>query len=378
MMNQSILFDRTLITIVLTLLGFGLIMVFSASAPISKELYGSQTTIFVRQLMAVMLGLLVLMVTMRIDYHFYQRRSVIYGLLILILVLLVFVLVVPGGVGVRRWIRCGPINFQPSELARLVMVIFSSFYLISKRENLRNFSRGLVPYLLVVGAIVVLVAVEPDLGTAISIAITAGFLLFVGGVRLRFLLAFGAATLPALFFMVVSEPYRFNRVMSFLDPEKDPYGISYQVRQSLIAIGSGGWKGLGFAQGTQKLFFVPAPHTDFVFSVVGEELGFLGCLALLFLFGSLFWKSVRIALRAESPFGTFLGLGIAVTITFQALVNISVSLSVLPAKGLPLPFISVGGSSMIITLAAVGILLNISRNTGARDHGGGWIEVIDA
>lgn len=377
-MNQRILYDRTLITVVLTLLGFGLIMVFSASAPISKELYGSQTAIFVRQLTAVMLGLLLLMVTMRIDYHFYQRRSVVYSLLILTLALLVFVLVVPGGSGVRRWMRWGPLNFQPSELAKLVVIIFSSFYLISKKDALKSFSRGLVPYFLVVGAMVVLVAMEPDLGTAVSIAITAGFLLFVGGVRLRFLLALSGAALPALFLMVVSAPYRFNRVMAFLDPEKDPYGIGYQVRQSLIAIGSGGWKGLGFAQGKQKLFFVPEPHTDFVFSVVGEELGFLGCLALLLLFGLLFWKSVRIALRAECPFGTFLGLGIAATITLQALINISVSLSMLPAKGLPLPFISVGGSSMIIMLAAVGILLNISRNTGAEDRGGGWIKVTDA
>ena len=377
-MTPRIPYDRTLIAIVLTLLGFGLIMVFSASGPISKELYGSHTAIFIRQLTAVILGLLLLLITMRIDYLFYQRRSVVYSLLILTLVLLVFVLWMPGGNGVRRWIRFGTINFQPSELAKLVVIIFSSFYLIRKKELLKSFSRGLVPYLLVVGTIVVLVAVEPDLGTAVSITMTSAFLLFVGGIHLRFLLALSAAALPVLFFMVLSAPYRFNRIIAFLDPEKDPYGISYQVRQSLIAIGSGGWKGLGFAQGKQKLFFLPEPHTDFVFSVVGEELGFLGCLALLLLFGLLFWKSVKIALRAKTPFGTFLGLGIAATIILQALINISVSLSMMPAKGLPLPLISVGGSSMVIMLAALGILLNISRDTDPHKRSKGWIKVTDA
>ena len=169
-----------------------------------------------------------------------------------------------------------------------------------------------------------------------------------------------------------------NRMLAFLYPEKDPYGIGYQVRQSLISIGSGGVTGLGFAQGKQKLFFVPEPHTDFVFAVVGEELGLLGCLLVLILFGLLFWKSIQIAIRAKTPFGTLLGLGIGSTIVFQALINISVTLGLVPAKGLPLPFISVGGSSMVLMLSAIGILLNISSQSRSQGGKGGWIKIADA
>lgn len=347
--------------IVLALLGFGLIMVFSASTVVSAELYGSQTWIFTRQLLFVILGLVTLMVSMKIDYHFYERRSVIYSLLTLSLLLLVFLLVVPGSSGVQRWIRFGPANFQPSELAKLAVILFSSFYLATRKEELHSFKQGVLPYLAVVGTVVFLVLIEPDLGTAASIALTAGFLLFLGGVRYRYLLGLLLAVIPALYFLVVLVPYRLNRILAFLYPERDPYGIGYQIRQSLIAVGSGGWNGLGYAQGKQKLFFLPEPHTDFIYAVVGEEFGFLGCLTVLVLFGLLFWRGTRIAVRAESAFGTYLGLGIACMIVFQAFVNMSMVISLLPTKGLPLPFISMGGSSMIMTMAAVGILLNISR-----------------
>ena len=185
--------------------------------------------------------------------------------------------------------------------------------------------------------------------------------------------------LPALYLLVVRVPYRLNRVLAFLDPDRDPYGIGYQIRQSLIAVGSGGWTGLGFAQSKQKLFFLPEPHTDFIYAVVGEELGFFGCLTLLLLFALLFRRGVRIALRADSPFGTFLGLGIVSMIAFQALINMSVTLSLLPTKGLPLPFISVGGSSIIVMLAAVGILLNISRQGSDGGDSESWIKrTVDA
>ncbi len=360
-MNRRIPYDEGLIVIVLALLGFGLIMVFSASTVVSAELYGSQTWIFTRQLLFVFLGLVTLMVSMKIDYHFYERRSVIYSLRTLSLALLVFLLVVPGSSGVQRWIRLGPANFQPSELAKLAVILFSSFYLATRKEALHSFKRGLLPYLAVVGTVVFLVLIEPDLGTAASIALTASFLLFLGGVRYRYLLGLILALIPALYFLVVLVPYRLNRILAFLHPERDPYGIGYQIRQSLIAVGSGGWNGLGYAQGKQKLFFLPEPHTDFIYAVVGEEFGFLGCLTVLVFFGLFFWRGTRIAVRAESAFGTYLGLGIACMIVFQAYVNMSMVISLLPTKGLPLPFVSMGGSSMIMTMAAVGILLNISR-----------------
>ena len=188
--------------------------------------------------------------------------------------------------------------------------------------------------------------------------------------RYRYLLGLLLAVIPALYFLVVLVPYRLNRILAFLYPERDPYGIGYQIRQSLIAVGSGGWSGLGYAQGKQKLFFLPEPHTDFIYAVVGEEFGFLGCFTVLVLFGLLFWRGTRIAVRAESAFGTYLGLGIACMIVFQAYVNMSMVISLLPTKGLPLPFVSMGGSSMIMTMAAVGILLNISsqgRGAALRD-----------
>ena len=365
-MNREIPYDRGLIMTVLALLGFGLIMVFSASTVVSAEVYGSQTSIFTRQLIFVVIGLVGLMVSMKIDYHFYERSNVIYSLLLLSLALLLYLLVAPESSGVQRWIRVGPANFQPSELAKLTVILFTSFYLVTRKEDFHSFKRGLLPYLVVVGAIVLLVLLEPDLGTAASIALTAIVLLFLGGLRYRYLLGLFLAAIPALYFLVVRVPYRLDRWLAFLYPERDPYGIGYQIRQSLISVGSGGWSGLGYAEGKQKLSFLPEPHTDFIFAVVGEELGLLGCFTVVVLFGLFFWRAARISVRADGPFGTYLGLGIACMIVLQAFVNMSVVVSLLPTKGLPLPFVSVGGSSMIMTMTAVGILLNISSH--ARGH----------
>jgi cell division protein FtsW len=365
-MNREIPYDRGLIMTVLALLGFGLIMVFSASTVVSAEVYGSQTSIFTRQFIFVVIGLVALMVSMKIDYHIYEQGRVIYALILLSLALLLYLLVAPESGGVQRWIRIGPVNFQPSELAKLAVILFTSFYLVTRKEDFHSFKRGLLPYLVVVGAIVLLVLLEPDLGTAASIALTAIVLLFLGGLRYRYLLGLFLAAIPALYFLVVRVPYRLDRWLAFLYPERDPYGIGYQIRQSLISVGSGGWSGLGYAEGKQKLSFLPEPHTDFIFAVVGEELGLLGCLAVVVLFGLFFWRAARISVRAESPFGTYLGLGIACMIILQAFVNMSMVVSLLPTKGLPLPFVSVGGSSMIMTMTAVGILLNISSH--ARGH----------
>jgi len=365
-MNREIPYDRGLIMTVLALLGFGLIMVFSASTVVSAEVYGSQTSIFTRQLLFVVIGLVGLMVSMKIDYHFYEQGRVIYPLLLVSLALLIYLLVAPASGGVQRWIRIGPANFQPSELAKLAVILFTAFYLVTRKEDFHSFKRGLLPYLVVVGAIVLLVLLEPDLGTAASIAFTAIVLLFLGGLRYRYLLGLFLAAIPALYFLVVRVPYRLDRWLAFLYPERDPYGIGYQIRQSLISVGSGGWSGLGYAQGKQKLSFLPEPHTDFIFAVVGEELGLLGCFTVVVLFGLFFWRAARISVRAESPFGTYLGLGIACMIILQAFVNMSMVVSLLPTKGLPLPFVSVGGSSMIMTMTAVGILLNISSH--ARGH----------
>ncbi|MEE8348547.1 MAG: putative lipid II flippase FtsW [Acidobacteriota bacterium] len=366
-MRGKIPYDQGIIAVVLALVGFGLIMVFSTSTVVSGELYGSQSWIFIRQLLLVMVSLVGLMVTMRIDYHCYQRRQVVYMGLLASGALLVYVLFAPVSGGVQRWIRLGPTSFQPSELAKLAVILFTAFYLVNRKDVLHSLWRGLLPYLAIVGAVILLVLAEPDLGTAASIVLSSTLLLYLGGLRLRYFFGLTLMAAPVLYLLVVRVPYRMNRILAFIDPEKDPFGIGYQIRQSLIAVGSGGWNGVGYAQGKQKLFFLPEPHTDFIYAVVGEELGFLGCVALIFLFSLLFWRGARIAMRADTPFGTYLGLGIVCMIVFQAFINMSMVISLLPTKGLPLPFVSVGGSSMIITMAAVGILLNISS------QGSGWV-----
>lgn len=360
-------YDQGLMAIVLALLGFGLIMVFSASAVVSGELYDSQTWIFVRQLISVFVGLGVLMLTMKFNYSFYSLRTVSYGLILLSFTLLIYILVV-GPEGVRRWIHLGWVNFQPSELAKLAIIIFTARHLVIHGKKFNDFKTSIFLYLLVVAPLVFLILIEPDLGTALAISITAGFLLFMGGLKYRYLLCVIGIAIPILYLLVIRVPYRLNRILAFVDPERDPYGIGYQIRQSLIAVGAGGWKGTGYAQSKQKLFFLPEPHTDFIFAVVGEELGLLGCMTLLVLFSLFFWRGVRISLRAGSLFGTYLGLGIVTMIVLQAFINMSVTVSLLPTKGLPLPFVSVGGSSMVITLLAVGILLNISRISSTDDR----------
>ena len=361
-MNREIRYDKGLILIVFALLGFGLLMDFSASTAVSQEIYGSPTRVFTRQLLSVFVGLLVLLVSLKIDYHYYSRREFVFGSLAIMVALLVIPLAAPVTNGAQRWINLGVTKFQPSELAKLVIIILTAYYLVKNKGKLYSFRNGLLPYLSIVGVMMLLIVVEPDLGTASTIAVVAGLLLYLGGLQYRYLMGLALITLPPLYFLVFGVPYRRNRILAFLDPLEDPYGIGYQIRQSLIAVGAGGWTGLGLAEGRQKLLFLPEPHTDFIFSVVAEELGFLGCLTLVMLFGLLFWRGVRISLRADCLFGTFLGLGISCWIVVQALVNMSVAISLLPTKGIPLPFISVGGSSMLATLAAIGVLLNISRH----------------
>ncbi len=361
-MKQRMPYDEGVLLIVLVLVGFGLVMVGSASGHISQELYGSNTSIFTRQLIAVVIGLVILHLAMTTDYRRYQHPVVISSLFVGSILLLIIPLVGLGGSGARRWISLGPANFQPSELAKLVTVLVSAYYLVRYRESIPSI-KGLLPYLGLVALPLVLILMGRDLGTAAAIAFTAGLLLYLGGGPLKYLLGLVLAALPTLYFLVFAVEYRRNRVLAFLDPSRDPYGIGYQVRQSLIAVGSGGLTGQGFANGKQKLSFLPESHTDFIFAVVGEELGLLGCVFLLSLFALLFWRGVRIALRADTPFGSYLALGIVCMVVLQGLINMSVVVNLVPTKGIPLPFISVGGSSMLVMMAGVGILLNISRRS---------------
>ncbi|MEE8584794.1 MAG: putative lipid II flippase FtsW [Acidobacteriota bacterium] len=361
-MNRKIPYDQTLILVVLSLVGFGLVMVFSASATVSQDLYGSPSSIFLRQMLATLLGLLGLLAAMKIDYQSFSNRYVIYPLLALAVGLLVLPHLMSDG-EVARWIRVGPMQFQPSEFAKLAAILFSAYYLSRSKTDLGSFSRGVLPSLGVTVLLAALVLAGRDLGTAACIALVFGLMLFLAGLPYRHIpiLALGGAA--AFGALVLAEPYRMQRIINYLNPGSDPSGAGYQIRQSLIALGSGGLGGMGLADSKQKLYFLPEPHTDFIFAVIGEELGLMGCLFLIGLFALFLWRGLSIALKADSRFGTYLGIGIVAMVVLQALINMSVVVQLLPTKGIPLPFISVGGSSMMVMLTACGILLNISKHT---------------
>lgn len=359
-MARRAAYDHVILLVLLVLVGFGLVMAFSASGMVSLERYGVSTRIFQRQLISVGIGLVVFWITAHWDYRRYATPAFIYPALAVTLILLVLPLVLPTGQDVRRWIPVGPTRFQPSELAKLGVVVFVAYYLTRYRSSLQSFAL-LTPLLGIVGVVLALIVVEPDLGTAFIIGLTVAALLFLGGVRLAYLLGLAGICVPLFLFLILSASYRKDRILAFLNPEVDPSGIGYQIRQSLIAVGSGGWTGLGLTQSKQKLHFLPEAHTDFVFAVLGEELGLLGSLVMVALFVLLFWRGVRIAFRADTGFGSLLALGIVCMVVLQGMINMCVVVSLLPTKGIPLPFVSVGGSSMLAMMAGVGILLNISR-----------------
>ena len=359
-MTRRAPYDHVILLVLLVLVGFGLVMAFSASGMVSLDRYGVSTRIFQRQLVSVGIGLLVFWVAAHWDYRRYATPAFIYPALAVTLILLVLPLVLPTGQDVRRWIPVGPTRFQPSELAKLSVVLFTAYYLQRYRASLQSLA-VLAPLLGVVGLVLALIVVEPDLGTACAIALTVGSLLFLAGVRLIYLIGLAGLGIPIVLALIFSASYRMDRILAFLNPEVDPSGIGYQIRQSLIAVGSGGWTGLGLTQSKQKLHFLPESHTDFVFAVVGEELGLLGSLVMVALFVVLFWRGVRIAYRADTGFGALLAMGIVCMVVLQGIFNMCVVVSLLPTKGIPLPFVSVGGSSMLAMMAGIGILLNISR-----------------
>lgn len=363
MTNRKVPYDQILIIIVLTLVGFGLIMVFSASSIVSNQLFDSSTHIFIRQLAYALMGIGLLIAAMRVDYHIYQNPILVYTFMAVAVIMLAAALFGPEINGVNRWIQLGMFRFQPSELSKLAVILLTAFILVKKGGRIETLDRELLYMLFGIGAVLVLILVEPDFGTTTTIAVIVGLLLFLAGLRFRYYLACVLVAVPAFYFLVYQVPYRRERILSFLNPGADPFGSGYQILQSLVAVGSGGVLGKGLSQGTQKLFFLPEPHSDFIFAVIGEEFGLIGSGLLVILFGVFLWRGIRISLRADTVFGTYVGLGIVLAIAFQAFFNISVVLSLCPAKGIPLPFISVGGSSLLVTLFSVGILLNISKHS---------------
>ena len=359
--------DHMLLFVTLTLALMGLVMVFSASAIVAGNRFQDPEFFLKRQIAWLGFGIVLMHLTSKIDYQLWKKLSI--PILIGMAVLLVMVLIPSLGVaakGARRWLRCGPISIQPAEMVKLVTVIYLAAYLAKKSEKLTFFRSGLLPPLVVVGVLSGLVLLEPDLGTVVVMGLMTICLLFLGGARMTHLLGLGLCSIPVIFILVLGSSYRRQRLMTFLAPWKDASDAGFQITQSFLAFGSGGPFGVGLGEGKQKLFFLPEAHTDFVLALVGEELGLAGTASVIVLFALFVWRGFHIASRARMPFGKYLGMGITVLVGVQALVNAAIVTGLLPTKGLTLPFVSYGGSSLVVSFVGVGILLSISRDR----HGG--------
>lgn len=358
--------DQVLLFVTITLALVGLVMMFSASAVMAGKRFDDSWYYLKRQLIWLTLGLTLLHLVSRIDYIWWKRLA--WPLLGLVMVLLVMVLVpsISGFInGARRWLPLGPISVQPAEMAKLSVVIYLAGYLARKEDRLQDFASGLLPPLLIIGMLSGLILREPDLGTVVVMGLVVGALLFVGGARLSHLFMFALCSILIGLALVLTSEYRLPRLLTFLDPSKDPLNAGHQITQSFLAFGNGGLFGVGLGEGKQKLLFLPEPHTDFVLALVGEEIGFVGTAIIILLFAVFVIRGFQISTRARTPFGRYLGVGITTLIGIQALINACVVTGLLPTKGLTLPFVSYGGSSLVVSLIAVGILLSISRDRQA-------------
>lgn len=355
--------DYILLFVVFALMIIGLIMILSASSIRSYNDYNDSFYLFKHQLLWALIGITFMFVFMNIDYHVYERNAK----LILILALIGLVLVLIPGVGKivggsRRWIILGPIRIQPSELAKIGIVIYLAQYFSKKGNKVKFFIEGLLPPLIILSAVFLLILLEPDLGTAVTIAGTVFIILFTAGARFSHLFFLFIISIPVLMFFIFSENYRKERFFSFLDPWADPLDTGYHIIQSLLALGSGGIFGVGLGKSKQKFLYLPEPGTDFIFAVLGEELGLIGALLVLGLFFLFAWRGMKIAVSVPDMFGSVLAVGITAMVIIQALINIAVVTSSMPVTGITLPFMSYGGTSLLIMLSSAGILLNISRH----------------
>ncbi len=356
--------DFTLLFTVLLLVIIGIIMVFSSSSASAYYKIGDSYYYLKRQMLWAILGFISMFILSNFNYEGYERLSkqiLVAGLLSLLTVF------IPGlGVtlnGATRWIAIAGSTIQPSEFAKLAVIIYTASALNRKKDEVRSFSRGIVPFLIVAGIVFGLIMLQPDFSTGISIVAIVLVMLFVAGANIGHLLGLTVPGLAAIILLIVSEPYRLIRWTSFIDPFQDPQRSGYQAIQSLYALGSGGLFGLGLGRSRQKFFYIPLPQNDFIFSIIGEELGFIGTVTVVFLFMLLIWRGIRIAIHAPDFFSSVLASGIVAMIAIQVIMNIAVVTSSMPVTGIPLPLISAGGSSLLFTLSSIGILLNISKRT---------------
>ena len=360
-MARKLKSDKLLFIATLVLVCASLVMVYSASAVIAMERYGRPTYFLFKQVTFALLGLVLMPVLMRVDYRRYRQPIVIWSALAMVGIALVAVLFGPRINGARRWFGIVGIGVQPSEFAKLVVIFFVAAVLERRMDRIDDLRHSLLPVALVLGGVVGLIMLQPDLGTALSIIVIVSAMVFAAGINYRYIIGLLLVALPAAYIVLMSADYRRRRMLVFLDPWQDPLGDGFQVIQSLIAVGTGGMFGRGLMAGVQKLFYLPYPETDFIYAVIGEELGLLGTTLVLACFCVIAWRGMRTALRAPDRFGAFLALGLTAMVVVQAFFNMSVVLGLLPTKGIPLPFVSSGGSSLLMSMIGMGILLNVSQ-----------------
>ncbi len=354
-------YDLLLLLMVVALTSFGIVMVYSASSVMAAKNYHDGAYFLKRQGLFAVLGFTLAVLAMRVDYHFWRKMAV--PLLLVSLVLLVLVLIpgIGGKVkGASRWIRLPGFNLQPSEFTKIALIMYLAYSIDKKQDRIRLLSAGFLPYMVVLMILLGLLLKQPDMGAALTLGAVTITMLFAAGTRLVFIIGSGMVAMPFMFYLIAHSAYRLKRIQAFMHPEQDPTGIGWQILQSKYAFGAGGFFGQGLGESRQKLFYLPEAHTDFILSVIGEELGFIGLFVIIGMFFILIQRSLRIAMAAHDSFGRFLALGIAVLFGIEAVVNMGVVTGLLPTKGLALPFLSYGGSSMLMSLFAVGVLLNIS------------------
>jgi len=355
-------YDPVILMSVMPLIGIGLVAVYSASSILAEASYGDPYHYLKRQTVFCLFGVMLMILAKNINHLFYRKLVyVILGVSLLSLILLL----VPGiGIkvgGAQRWIKFGFISLQPSEAAKLSLAIFMAYSMSKNVEQMGTFFNGLLPHLVIAAIVIALILLQPDLGTAVIIGMWVLILLFIGGVHLGQLFVLLGIMTPAVFYLISHTAYRLNRWWAFLNPWEDPHGFGFQIIHSFLAFGSGGLAGVGLGNSKQKLFYLPEPHTDFVAAIIAEEAGFIGISILLILFALIVIRGIKIALNAPDLFGTYLALGISCMLAVQVMVNMGVVMALLPTKGLTLPFISYGGSSLVISLISMGILMGISR-----------------
>jgi cell division protein FtsW len=361
-MARKLKSDKVLFTATLLLVGISVVMVYSASAVMAMEQKQAPYYYLFKQAAWALLGLVFLPIVMRIDYRSYRQPRVIWGILGIVTAGLVAVLFGRPVNGASRWLLLGSLGVQPSELAKIAVIFCTAALLERRMDRIDEVGYSLLPIGVTVGIIVALILVEPDLGTAVTVLMIALVMVFAAGLNYTYFAGLLLTSLPAAYLVLATSEYRMKRVRAFLDPYSDPLGDGYQMIQSMIAVATGGVTGRGLMDGLQKLFYLPEPHNDFIFSVIAEELGLIGSTVVVACFCVITWRGLRAAMRAPDRFGTFVALGLTTMIAFQAFFNISVVLGLLPTKGIPLPFVSAGGSSLLINMIGMAVLLNVSQH----------------